>query len=320
MIGGYLMSNLSRNLVHLRWLLKLVDFRTADEFSWGSVVLATLYWEMCGATLPNKAKIRGCLSLLQSWARFCFPFLRPRVNQPYTFSLKTRWNHPSSYVRIPTAFEDIRLLLDQRLEAQKNRYDHIPIREPIIVPELACAPNYMPWFRIYSKPYLLSKEHRRQQIRVERERQGPLNPRRRDDGTGPSTTPQPLQIMVGAYPSPYMYHNPYMFPFLNPIPGWNGWPDVSPFPMTLTQSTIYRPSSPDGSYEATLESSSHYQSLSPYGIQTPPPWEMQTPPHSLLYQDGSSFQHPQSEQPQPSLEQPQPPSEAEPMRNLARNR
>ncbi|MBA0748117.1 hypothetical protein Gogos_004969 [Gossypium gossypioides] len=32
-IGGYLMLDLSQNLVHLRWLLKLVDFRTADELS-----------------------------------------------------------------------------------------------------------------------------------------------------------------------------------------------------------------------------------------------------------------------------------------------
>ncbi|MBA0634189.1 hypothetical protein Godav_022345 [Gossypium davidsonii] len=51
---------------------------------------------MCGATSPNKAKIGGCLSLLQSWAR---------------------WNHLASYVGIPTALKDIRLLLDQRLEA-----------------------------------------------------------------------------------------------------------------------------------------------------------------------------------------------------------
>ncbi|MBA0633815.1 hypothetical protein Godav_029675 [Gossypium davidsonii] len=27
MIRGYLMPDLSRNLVHLRWLLKLIDFR-----------------------------------------------------------------------------------------------------------------------------------------------------------------------------------------------------------------------------------------------------------------------------------------------------
>ncbi|MFQ6627147.1 hypothetical protein Gotur_005798 [Gossypium turneri] len=49
-IGGYLMPDLSRNLVHLRWLLKLVDFRATGELSWGSVVLATLYREMFGVT------------------------------------------------------------------------------------------------------------------------------------------------------------------------------------------------------------------------------------------------------------------------------
>ncbi|MFQ6665529.1 hypothetical protein Gotur_032243 [Gossypium turneri] len=32
-IGDYLMPDLSRNLVHLRWLLKLVDFRAAGELS-----------------------------------------------------------------------------------------------------------------------------------------------------------------------------------------------------------------------------------------------------------------------------------------------
>ncbi|MBA0875532.1 hypothetical protein Goshw_023626 [Gossypium schwendimanii] len=97
MIRAYVMPDLLRNLIHLRWLLKLVNFRVAGEFSWGSTVLATLYWEMCGATPPNKAKIRGCLSLLQSWAR---------------------WNHPASYVGIPTAFEDVQLLLGQLSEAQ----------------------------------------------------------------------------------------------------------------------------------------------------------------------------------------------------------
>ncbi|KAG8478700.1 hypothetical protein CXB51_028544 [Gossypium anomalum] len=189
MIGGYLMSNLSRNLVYLRWLLKLVDFRATGELSWWSAVLTTLYREMCGAMRPNKAKIGGCLSLLQSWARFRFPFLCLRVNHPYTFSLITRWNHPTSYIGIPTTLEDIQLLLDQQLEAQ---YDHTPDREPIIVPELACTSNYMPLFRIHDKPYLLLKEQRRRQIHVERKQQDPLNPRRRDDGTGPSTAPTQL--------------------------------------------------------------------------------------------------------------------------------
>ncbi|MBA0878257.1 hypothetical protein Goshw_002715 [Gossypium schwendimanii] len=73
---------------------------------------------MCGTTQPSKAKIGGCPSLLQSWARFRFLFLRPRVGHPYTFPLITRWNYPTSYARLPTSLEDIRLLLDQQPEAQ----------------------------------------------------------------------------------------------------------------------------------------------------------------------------------------------------------
>ncbi|KAG8485637.1 hypothetical protein CXB51_018873 [Gossypium anomalum] len=169
----------------------------------------------------------------------------------------------------------------------ENRYDYIPTREPIIVPELACIAEYMPWFRIHSKPYLLSEEERRRQIRAQRERRGPLNPRRRDDDAGPSTAPtqstgptvqrttptsQPFQIMPGAHPSPYMYPNPYMFPFPSPMAGWNPWPRSSPFPITPSQPSIYRSPSHQGSHEAPSGSSSFYQSLSPYEIQTPPPW------------------------------------------------
>ncbi|MBA0576591.1 hypothetical protein Golob_025329 [Gossypium lobatum] len=121
-IGGYLILDKSRNLAHLRWLLKLIDFRAAGELSWGSAVLVTLYREMCRATQPNKIKIGGFLALLQSWVRFRFPFLRPRVNHLYTFPLVTRWNHSPSYRGIPTALEDIRLLLDQRSEAHSNPY------------------------------------------------------------------------------------------------------------------------------------------------------------------------------------------------------
>ncbi|KAH1130906.1 hypothetical protein J1N35_002284 [Gossypium stocksii] len=104
-IGGYLMPDLSRNLVHLGWLLKLIDFRAAGELSWGSAVLATLYREMCGATILNKAKIGGCLSVLQSWTRYRLPFLRHRVNHPHTFPLIMRWNHSASYFQW-TPYED----------------------------------------------------------------------------------------------------------------------------------------------------------------------------------------------------------------------
>ncbi|KAH1114233.1 hypothetical protein J1N35_007611 [Gossypium stocksii] len=68
----------------------------------------------------------------------------------------------------------------------ENQYDYIPTQEPIIVPKLACVSKYMPWFRIHGKPYLLSEDERRRQIRVQRKRRGPLNPRRRDDHASPS--------------------------------------------------------------------------------------------------------------------------------------
>ncbi|MBA0648505.1 hypothetical protein Goklo_016210, partial [Gossypium klotzschianum] len=38
-IKGILMPDKSQNLVHLRWLLKLVDFKGVGELSWGSTVL-----------------------------------------------------------------------------------------------------------------------------------------------------------------------------------------------------------------------------------------------------------------------------------------
>ncbi|KAH1046808.1 hypothetical protein J1N35_037592 [Gossypium stocksii] len=68
------MPDLSRNLVYLRWLLKLVDFRATGELSWGSAVLATLYKEMCGVMRPNKAKIGGCLYYCNHGHSFTFYF------------------------------------------------------------------------------------------------------------------------------------------------------------------------------------------------------------------------------------------------------
>ncbi|KAG8489568.1 hypothetical protein CXB51_017750 [Gossypium anomalum] len=402
------MPNLSRNLVHLRWLLKLVDFRAAGEFSWESAVLATLYREMCGATRPNKAKIRGCLSLLQSWARFRFLFLRPRVDYPYTFPLITRWNHSTSYARLPTCLEDVRLLLEQRSEAQfqwtpykdptiqavipdeylqnsnawhvkvplvnfaivemhqsdrvlrefgfrqpipvapevlddhhkidlrqlhtdwprfwshyiqmwEDRYDYIPTQEPIIVPELACMLEYMPWFRIHGKSYLLSEEERQRQLRVQRERHGPLNPRRRDDDAGSSTAPTQSP---GPATGPTQSPGPPVQPStstaqpLQMMPGWNSWPGSSPFSITPSGPLIYRQPSHEGLQEGPSGSSSFYQSPSPYGFQTSLPLMMQTPPQSLFYQGGSSSQHPQ---PESSPEQAQPLPEAGQRRNPTRN-
>ncbi|MBA0878023.1 hypothetical protein Goshw_008788 [Gossypium schwendimanii] len=51
--------------------------------------------------------------------------------------------------------------------------------------------NRFPWhLRIHGKSYLLSAEERQWQLHVQRERRGPLNPRRRDDDASPSTRPR----------------------------------------------------------------------------------------------------------------------------------
>ncbi|KAH1106209.1 hypothetical protein J1N35_009977 [Gossypium stocksii] len=42
---------------------------------------------------------------------------------------------------------------------------------------------------IYISTYNKSEDERRRQIHVQRERRGPLNPRRRDDDAGSSTAP-----------------------------------------------------------------------------------------------------------------------------------
>ncbi|MBA0611532.1 hypothetical protein Godav_012211 [Gossypium davidsonii] len=117
-IEGLLMSDKSQNLVHLRWLLKLVDFREANELSWG--------------------------------------------------------------------------------------YEFLPTREAIVTPELACYLEYMSWFRVYGKSYLLTEKVRGRQSHTRRPRQMPRNPRRGShDGavkTGPLSTPiqQPTPITAPA--------------------------------------------------------------------------------------------------------------------------
>ncbi|MBA0776737.1 hypothetical protein Gotri_011694 [Gossypium trilobum] len=50
----------------------------------------------------------------------------------------------------------------QHINMWNNRYDFLPNWKPIIIPELACNPEYMPGFRIHGKPYLYREEARRQ--------------------------------------------------------------------------------------------------------------------------------------------------------------
>ncbi|KAG8472275.1 hypothetical protein CXB51_034338 [Gossypium anomalum] len=159
-----------------------------------------------------------------------------------------RWNHLASYVGIPTALEDIQLLLDQRLEAQFQwtSYKDLTIRA-IIPDEFFQNPNIQ-HVKVPLVNYAAVEMHQMSRV---------LRVDGRWDGKEVIITGGIAQGTVEELIS-------------------------LPIPITL-------------------------------GIQTPPPWVMQTPPHSLFYQSGLSSQHSQPEQPQP-------PPEAEPKRNPAHNR
>ncbi|KAK5846857.1 hypothetical protein PVK06_003158 [Gossypium arboreum] len=81
-------------------------------------MLAMLYKELCRATKSDKMSIDGCLLLLQAWTWWRLLFLRPRVDDLYTFPLVT------SYMRLPEQLEDIRLLLAQHTETDFEWMPH----------------------------------------------------------------------------------------------------------------------------------------------------------------------------------------------------
>ncbi|KAE8728129.1 Glucose-1-phosphate adenylyltransferase large subunit 1 [Hibiscus syriacus] len=115
LIGGLLMPDKSRNLVHCMWLRHLSDFCLAGSFSWGSTVLALLYREMCGATDYRRNAIDGCLLLLQSWAWYRLPFLCPVVKNPFVFPLLLRWSTDrKNHQELPDDLKKIRVLIDQK--------------------------------------------------------------------------------------------------------------------------------------------------------------------------------------------------------------
>ncbi|MBA0865823.1 hypothetical protein Goshw_015758, partial [Gossypium schwendimanii] len=98
-IEGILIPDKSRNLVHLRLLLKLVNFRVAREYSWGFTMLS----------IPMAHQEFDDLHLIdlrrqdENWSIFHWQHIN-------------MWNH---------------------------RYDFLPTRQPIIIPELACDSEYM---------------------------------------------------------------------------------------------------------------------------------------------------------------------------------
>ncbi|MBA0875827.1 hypothetical protein Goshw_002816, partial [Gossypium schwendimanii] len=69
---------------------------------------------------------------------------------------------PNEYFQNPNAWH-VKVPLVNFATVEMHQSD----RESIIIPELACVSEYMPWFRIHGKPYLLLAEERQRQLRIQ---------------------------------------------------------------------------------------------------------------------------------------------------------
>ncbi|MFQ6651514.1 hypothetical protein Gotur_023810 [Gossypium turneri] len=151
------MPDLSRSSVHLRWLLKLVDFRAAGEMIMGTVLLS-ISTSSSGPPIyiPTHNKFQ--------WTPYEDPVIRAVIPEEFLQNPKA-WHAKVALINYTTVemHQSDRVLRQfgcrQPIPVEPE-YAYIPNREPIIVLELACVSEYMQWFRIYDKPYLLSSEER----------------------------------------------------------------------------------------------------------------------------------------------------------------
>ena len=65
LIGSTLFTDKKGTHIHMCYLPLLRDLTQTSMYSWGSVVLAHLYRELCRASLDGATDIAGCVTLLQ---------------------------------------------------------------------------------------------------------------------------------------------------------------------------------------------------------------------------------------------------------------
>ncbi|KAM3285313.1 serine/threonine-protein phosphatase 7 long form [Capsicum chacoense] len=66
LMGGILFTNTSGGLLSLRYLYFLRDLDRIGDYSWGSAVLAYLYWSLCRASMGMN-QLQGFVPLVQIW-------------------------------------------------------------------------------------------------------------------------------------------------------------------------------------------------------------------------------------------------------------
>ncbi|MFQ6622556.1 hypothetical protein Gotur_002637, partial [Gossypium turneri] len=94
LIGGVLMLDANDSKVHLIYLPLLSNLHNTRSYSWGSLILAMLYCELCRTTDPSTVDIGGCLILLQSSALYRMPFLASISHIILTICFRRRSTNP----------------------------------------------------------------------------------------------------------------------------------------------------------------------------------------------------------------------------------
>lgn len=63
-IGGCLLGDHTDCHITLRYLPHLEELEESGTYSWGSIVLANLYWKMCKAINCTRIEIGGCVQVI----------------------------------------------------------------------------------------------------------------------------------------------------------------------------------------------------------------------------------------------------------------
>ncbi|MBA0752833.1 hypothetical protein Gogos_005563 [Gossypium gossypioides] len=123
-----------------------------------------LYWELCQVTQPYKMSIKGCLLLLQLWAWWQLPFLRPQVNDPYMFPYH-RMRRSGNFGQLeyvghegdvdsvrdsrPVGENDVnwRDINVEYIDAWDHRIEFLPIYKSFFSSDTIIYLEYMSWFR-----------------------------------------------------------------------------------------------------------------------------------------------------------------------------
>ncbi|MBA0761304.1 hypothetical protein Gotri_023974 [Gossypium trilobum] len=103
--------------------------------------------------------------------------------------------------------------------------------------ELACDPEYMPWFRIHGKPYLYGEKVRRQHPHTSRPRRPHLILRAGKASLSSASTQEPIPRIVTPMPTPPTVS--WIFRHLSPM-----YYTLMPFTFLTTKmpTTMFRPS------------------------------------------------------------------------------